>query len=532
MRSNPANRSSLMPWIVPAAALFGCTPPAATPTPTVSAPEAAPIDDVPTPHVVEIRLESALTWPGIHQPDELNGLFTALVESGLADLADVAPMVGHLDPSPGLSGRLLDQSELWTGRLGLSADAGVIHYGLLLCDPDELCTDLEADGTREDPAAAVAVLLQGAADALGRPPLADAETTWAMPQSADAYALLVCGRGAATFYGIRPPVSPENRGDDRRDPMARAVFIDPAMPVGWWIVGRDRALFEEWGPAREAFTRAAIARPTSVLMQADEAAALAEGGKWEAAWQAWEQVQEKAPDDLRFAVPRARAALAAGKIPESLAILDALPPAFQGERNVAEMRVAIAEATGASSNYDDLLARWQSAAPHEPEPVRRRITLRIRDGRYQEALDLARELEARGEAAEASRLTIALSVGLGQLDVAATRADGLGWADQAARLRARAALEADPAAADVTDGLVDPVALVVGGEAALAAGNPQQALDRATLALADDPWLPEGLDVEARALDALGRHGEADAARARLRASEPDYGSAQAPADR
>ena len=62
-------------------------------------------------------------------------------------------------------------------------------------------------------------------------------------------------------------------GDEKRDPIARAVYIDPAMPLAWWMVGRFRAARGEWGLAREAFTRAAIDRPQSVAFRADEASA-------------------------------------------------------------------------------------------------------------------------------------------------------------------------------------------------------------------------------------------------------------------
>ena len=508
-----------------AIALVGCGSPEAPEPAAEAPPEQIPEAVVGAErHVVEVHLELPVIWTGVHQPTELAGLLTALVEGGLGDLADVAPVVTGLPMAPGLEGRLTTHAEVWTGRLGVSEGEGdQLRYGLVLCDAEGTCSDIEAKGTRDAPAVPIAELLHGAAATLGRSPLAEAEAAWAQPQSLDGYAVLVCGRGAATFYGLRAPVAEEDHYDQHKDPMARAVYIDPAMTAGWWMVGRDAATRADWQRAREAFTRSTLDRPSSILPQADEATALAALGKWDQAWQAWQSLDERAPGDPRFAVPRARAALESEHVTEALAILDALPTPFQDERPVAELRVAIAEATGASSNYDELLASWQQAAPHDPEPVRRRIRLRVEDGRYSEARELVVDLRVRGEPSEADKLAVALDVGLGELEGAAKGADRLGWPDVAARVRARAALEADPKASSAVYGMTDPIALVVGGDADLAGGHADWALIEADRALEQEPWMPEALDVRARALDALGRGAEASETRERLRQADPDY---------
>ena len=272
------------------------------------------------------------------------------------------------------------------------------------------------------------------------------------------------------------------------------------MPLAWWMVGRFRAARGEWGLAREAFTRAAIDRPQSVAFKADEASALLHHDRAAQAHAAWAAVQERSPDDPRFAAQRARAALAAREIPAVLAVLDGLGKRYQNERTVAELRVRVAEATGESSNYDELLERWQEAAPNEAEPVRRRIGLREDDGRYDEALALCADLDARGATHEAGRLAVAFLIGLGRLSEAAERADAIGDVDVAARIRTRAALEATPDALPAYAAtLDDPYATVALGEALLARGDAAGAVRAADRVLAANAWQPEALDLRARA---------------------------------
>lgn len=500
---------------------LSCTPP--PPAPQAAAP-AVDAPSVPDRTLLEVRLDRPVVWPGVRQPDELSGLYYALMERGLSDLFEVAAVAVDRPPSPGLAGRLLSGAEVWTGKLGIVAEGDQFRYGLMLCDPTGLCVDREATASRENIASAVAVLLAASTETLDRPAQPEAAATWAEAQSVDPYAQLVAGRSAAVHYGIRAPVPEASWGDQRKDPVSRAVFIDPGMPVAWWIAGRERLARDEVRPAREAFTRATIARPGSVVYKADEAAMLMGEGRWEAAWLAWEEVDTLAPDDLRFSVLRATTALRVEEVKAASKILDALPARFQDERSVAELRVAIAEATGASSNYDDLLARWQAAAPSDPEPVRRRIALRVDAARLADALELTAELRARGAAEEADRLGMSLAVGLGDYDGAAASADRLGLVDVAGRIRARAALEARPDV--VPEGLAtakDAMARLAAGEALLEAERADEALALAREALVIDPWLPEALDLQARALETLGRPDDAAKVRTRLVALDPAF---------
>jgi hypothetical protein len=156
--------------------------------------------------------------------------------------------------------------------------------------------------------------------------------------------------------------------------------------------------------------------------------------------------------------------------------------------------------------------------------VRRRIALRVDDGDLQDALELTGELGKRGEPEEASRLALGLAVGLGDLATAADRADELGDPVTAARIRARADLEKDPTTVPDALSSTDATGNLVAGEALLARGDAGGALDRARAALKDRPWMPEALDLEARALDRLGRPADAQKARVKLAQADPAWG--------
>lgn len=517
--------------------MAGCTSPLRAPQPPTDG-------DAPRVAVV-VDIEPSVVWADVPHRDELAGHVTGLLELGLADLVDVVPRVGGVvDVSLGEA--LTVGAERWRARAGVVASRDdALTFALMLCPDDPArrppaepedtdgapaaapaCWDFEAVGVREAPEAPMATLLGQAVNVLGRATAEGASRDWGRPQSDDEYAVLLAGRAAAVAYGLRPPVADADVGDERRDPLARAVFLDPGTSLGWWLVGRRAVARGEGWAAREAFARGLTARPASVALRADEAVALAAVDKWSVADARWTELAAVAPGDLRFAVPAARAALRAGRPEAAGATLDALPAAFQAERSVAELRVAIADAVGRDEDYDALLAAWEVAAPELAEPVRRRIALRVDERRYEDAYAFVPALEARGAADEAARLAAGLAVGLGRLDEAATHADRAGLADMAARIRARAALAAAPAEVPAAvDASADPIALLAAGEALLAGGHPADALARAERVLAVVPEQPQALDLRARAFDALGRPADAASTRARLRWSDPDYGA-------
>jgi len=455
---------------------------------------------------------------------EMLGLAAASLEAALADLPEVIPVVEGAPQSPGLADALQAGRERWTAALQIGQVADGVRFAIRLCDANEVCTDLAADAQRERPEPALARLLEGIAGALGRAPPEAIAASWAAPISQDPYAILLAGRSAATWYGLLPGVREDEIGDRRRDPITRAVLVDPQLALAQWINGRRSLARGAPQLARSAFTRASLAAPQRLLFRADEAAAVGAMGLEEEARRAWELVQARAPDEIRFAAARARALVEAGDLAGAAELLDGLPDRFDGDVAAIEIRVALAERGGPAPPYDGLLARWQLADGADPEPVRRRIDLRVREGRYDEAIAFLPALEERGAAEEAARLAISLGIAVGDYDLASRKAEELGLTHVAARVRARAKLLLHPD--EVPPELLrpdEPVEFVARGGVHLRAGRPALALADAEAALARSPWLPEALALRVESLRALGR--DADAARAArlLRHADPAW---------
>jgi hypothetical protein len=455
---------------------------------------------------------------------EVAGLATVLVESGLSELPDVAATVEGVAPAPGLARPLRTGVAPWTARLEMGDDPALLRFQLEVCDGTGHCLAQQATGSRDRVVEPIADLLGWAAAVLGRPPTDAERAVWTAPISGDPYAVLVCGRSAATWYGILPPVAMEKLGDRNADPIAKAVWLDPGMGLAEWVLGRRESARGEWGSARVAFTGATLGRPGSTAFLADEAAALAASGRAEAATVAWSTLQEAWPLDPRFQLPLAVAASDSGQPLIAARVVQALDPRFLDEPAVVELAVRIADATGPDADYDHLLERWADAYPHEPEPVRRRVALRVRAGRLEEAWDLLPELAARGAGPEAARARMAIGVGIHRYDEAAAAADAVGETAVATRILTRKALAADDHTVPIgLTSIDDPRARQVESVVRLRGGDAEGALAAADDALAAAPFLPEALAARADALRALGRTADADATEAALHLSDPDF---------
>ncbi len=479
---------------------------------------------LPEPRTVDRAIEVWLRPPevqgGIRGEVETSGLVTVLLERGLADLDPVVPRVGEAPPGPGLARALL-AAERWTGDIAVLVRSGQVEVELTLCDHAMSCRGQRAIAPASTPWLATAELLRWSTAILGAGPSPGAAKRWDVPVSSDSYAVLMHGRSAAVFYGLREPVTVEIEGDVRRDPIARAVFIDPGMAEAQWIRGRRHAQRGRWTEAREAFSRAALVARDSPTLRADESAAIAGQGKWREATSAWEVIERVAPGDPRFQLPRAEAALYAGDAAHADRILRAAHAEREGQPEIIALRYAVAEALEPAADHDGLLARWQRAAPLDPEPVRRRVANRVRRGDYRAAWELLPLLAERGAVAEADAQTLGLGVALSEWEGAADAAERLGQPHTAQRIRARGALEVDPAAMPPLDG--DPLARVVAGRAALAGGRPADALTAADAALRQRRWMPEAWALRADALDATDRPREAERARETLRSVDPAW---------
>lgn len=494
-------------------------PPAPAPAPVPVAP--APVGVPP----VLLALEPPQPVDRFRYEAEVSGMVTLLLEAGLGELGGVVVTVGERPAPPGavrIAGA--GRAERWMGRVAVGADPRALDVELELCAPaGNRCRSTSASATRDAPHLAMPALLGWASEVLGRPPSAGAVGQWALAPSADPYAVLVGGRAAAVWYGLLPPARPGLEGDKKADPVVRAVYIDPGLALSQWIIGRRHAAAGRWDEALPAFTAAREGRPFMPVLLADEAWAMAENGHADAAADAWDGLVELVPHDARFVLARAEALLDAGRLADARPALEDLSKRWPEDAGVAAARVALADASGEERGTDELLAHWQATAPTEPEPVRRRIHLRVRHGAYRDAWDLLPELRGRGAEAETTGLEMALGVAIGRWDEAAGAAERAGLPEVATRIRARAALERD-AAAPVEALAPDPsaAARIVVGRRALADGKPALALARATEAERAWPWYPEALALARDAYTALGASSDAARAAARLAEIEPD----------
>jgi uncharacterized protein HemY len=463
-----------------------------------------------------VELASVAPPEGYGRAKELAGGLTASFELALTDLEGVVPRVGALPPSPGVSEAVLVDAERWT----LTLDAAVERVGPerwamtirgTLCRRDGACTFPEAEGDPNQTGPAVAELMEQIALRLVRRRSSDAALAWAAPPSDDPYAVLLAGRAAATLYGQQDPPPEELIGDKAKDPVTRAVLVDPELALTRWVAGRRAMARGEHSQAQQHFNAAARGRPASAVLLADEAIAWAALGRIDRAATLWSAVRNLVGDDQRFLLPQARVALALGQLDEAAERLAPLSFGFERDPDLAALRVAIAEAGGAGEGYDLLLQSWEVAAPNDAEPTRRRLALRVRREEYEDALSFTDQLARRGAGDESERAQLALSAALGRFDEAAALAEGLGEDLTADRLRARAQPEAR---AEALLGDPSPYAKLWRAEAILQGGDPKAALNEIEAVLKERPWLPEALELKAITLTAMGETAKAEATRA------------------
>lgn len=483
-----------------------------------TAPEAVPVAaEGPKPVLLtELRLPVLSVERPFTHDAELRGLVTLAVELGLSDIPGVVPLVPGDGVPTAFAGPRPPASRYADGRLLARGSPEALELELEVCIAGEGCESTVATGTLKAPWDAIGALLEGAAGALGVVVDEATVAAWHKPGSKDSYSELITGRAAAAYYGLLPPsLTP---GDRKADPVVKAVYLDPGQPLAQWMRARwEVAATLDGGKAPEALAKAQLLRPTSPLLAADQAALLGMTGHPAEALLAWETLGATAADDPRWSLPLARARLAAGHAEEAVATLESLPPEFSWDPGVAALRVSAAEAVDPTADLDPLLARWQAVATGNPEPVRRRISARVRAQAYVEAQELMGALRERAPGPSTDALEVALLVALGRLDQAAELAPP----DVAARIVARRQLAANPA--EVPAGLSpeDPAAFLVAGEVAMWRKLASEALSAADAAIVAAPTSAEAQVLRARALEALGRTHLASEAWARAWELDP-----------
>jgi tetratricopeptide (TPR) repeat protein len=496
------------------------------------APQKSPLEEVWTPAeedvfpaVRDLRIEKIEELGGHRYAHEVAGTVVALYETGLADLTGVVPHYESHGPPPGIDHWLTGGSKHWTARFSFAYDRDSLQIVLRLCVQGGACKGASASGPRESPEGAVTELLVWTAGQLEAPVPAGMVETWSKPLSSDRYAVLVLGRAAASWYGIVDPVDPEERGIPGRDPLARVVLIDPSMSLAHYILGRRALDIGRANVAARAFERARETTPDRFVFEVAVAAAAAASGLWADARKKFDDLEARWPDDSRFVIPRLEAYLATDMAKEAQTLIDELPARFDRDPEVARLRVGVAEKLGPGPDFEQLITAWEEAAEHDPEPVRRHIALRLRDGRFEEAFALLGKLEARGATSEAKQMTIALGADIGRFEDAAKQAALAGSEALAERLRLRAALDKDPRS-------IPPALLRIPDlDARLLAAklraptDPAGALAEVQSLLREDRFLAEAIALEVSLLERLGKSDEAVRARERLQFADPAFAS-------
>lgn len=479
--------------------MSGCAEPKVTPP---SEPPVVPERGPPV--LTDVRLPPLRVVDPFRWDQEFRGLATATLELGLADLPGVVPLVVGDGAPPSLLGERARGQRQVDATFTCSGPPERLALALELCVAGGSCQVVEAEASRGAPHPAFAALLDGAATLLDAPVSEGTRARWATPGSKDPYAELMTGRSAAMYYGFLA-VSP-TPGDRRRDPVARAPFLDPAQPVAWWIAARwSLGTSTDTAEAVDALRRARAARPDSALLAADLAAVHTLAGRPDQAVLVWDELAAATPDDPRWFDREVAALLAVGRAEDADRRLGQVSATFTWDPLHARARVRVAEALRVE-DLDPLLEHWQQADSRAVEPVRRRLGLRVARGDYADALPLVAALRTRAPGPPTDALEAALLTAVGRYEEAA----GLVAPEVAARLRARAARTADGLARVgplLPPG--DPDGRLADAEAALLGREPARALDLVDGVLATAPGRADGWHLRARALEALGRGEEA-----------------------
>ncbi|MEZ4236841.1 MAG: hypothetical protein R3F59_11945 [Myxococcota bacterium] len=370
---------------------------------------------------------------------ETAGVYTLLMEAGLLELHGVIVETNGQPEPPGLYRPVgLNKAEHWTVALSLGDEPEALEVEVEVCSPDgKTCRSTSATATPDAPQLATAKLLAFSAEILERKPSPGAVEQWQVPLSQDPYAILIAGRSAAGWYGLVD-------WDEDKDPVVRAVLIDPTMALAQWLLARRYAQGDKWDKALPHFAAAREGRPLAPVMMADEAITMEHTNRVGAAADLWDMLLDANPRDSRFQLARAENDLRAMRLDDAKAELERLAQDWPGDSNVAAARVTLADKRGEEKGMDELLAHWAKTDKTAVEPVRRRIQLRIRQTDYQDAWKMLPNLRERGAEALADDYEFGLGIALEKWDEAAAAAERTGKPEVASMIRAREALTRDP----------------------------------------------------------------------------------------
>ncbi len=472
---------------------------------------------------VDVLIETVDELGDHRYSKELAGLVVALFETGLADVTTLVPHYQGHGPPPGIDRWLTGESQHWRARFSFAYEGDSVRIVLRLCPGNGACKGASATGPRDAPEGAVTELLVWTTATIGAPVAPGMVETWSRPLSSDRYAVLILGRAAATLYGILPPIEPNDRGNPERDPMTRVVLIDPSLAMAQYLLGRRSFEFGRFEPAARSFEHAEEMNPGRFVFQVAGAAAVSGVGQWAEARKLWDSLDASWPSDGRFAAPRMESYLSSGAADEAKQLMDEIPDRFAGDPTLARLQVQVAEVVGPGPDFEKLVEAWEAAAAYDPEPVRKHISLRLRDGRLAEAFELINRLEDRGAATEAEQLMVALGSELGRYDEAAKQAAKMGSDTLSEKLKLRAALGRNPREAPARlFKATDPDSRLLLAKIT-ASRQPELALNQVRSVLRQERFRAEAIALEVKVLERLGREEEAVSARERLQFADPAF---------
>jgi tetratricopeptide (TPR) repeat protein len=436
-------------------------------------------------------------------------LVVALIEAGLGDLPDVVPHVGQRGVSPGLADWSEQGAIPWEGAISLRWDRDDVTITLRLCDAARRCHEEERHAPAGAPWVAVGQLLTSASRWLGRAASPDRRARWFAPQSADRYGVLMLGRSAAAWYGWahRPP-EPARRWDARADPVARATYIDPSAPLGWWLQGRHALADGDLPRAVAALERAAALDPSTRAL-ADRAAAVAMATPEEGP-AAWGALGPLASTDPRFSLAVAVSGLLGESLEGRAARLDALPERFRTHPAALAQRAELARALG-SADQVAILHSWAKVDDTTAAPLRQLIEHHLAHQRWGDARSYLDELERRSGTEEVAPLRLALAASAGDWTEARSVAEEMRLPRTAGALALRAELETGGTLTGASQERWDTEGLLLRARYELSRDRPESGLNLLAVVLARDPWDPEALALRVEALDVAGRRDEAEA---------------------
>lgn len=437
------------------------------------------------------------TW----EPETL-GLLAAFLEGGVSSMHAVTAQIDDTPIAEGLE--VATTPEVWTATFRLDGAQEALEAEMLLCSPKRKCTPLVVTGRYQEPEAIARQLVLEIGRRIDRDP--QLATAWTRRQSKDLYAQLIAGRSAATWYGWVEPVGERQKGDVIRDPIARAPWLDPHGPIAQWMAAR-RYLAEQNDLSAELALRRAADKSPGSLLDVLHATVLMRSGAPDEAAVKLAALPGSFADDPRMTFNEIEALLVSGNPGEATRRLDALAEGFQDAPRALQLRVAIERSEGKVPSPDGLLQRWQDVAPYDPEPVRLRIDALVQAGRFEEALELAPELDRRGRGQEARTLELALAAQLedwSRAAKAAARIDA-GLADAIRRLGEDGSAGRG---AGEDDALFGALVKLDRADAELAQGRHTAALDIVREVLEDDP---DNVDALLLQVEAWSQAGDADA---------------------